>query len=52
MIEWYRAGEDFFALMNDVGSAFNFLIQRLSQNFQFSIFNFQSISNFQFKNFQ
>ncbi|MEK7065319.1 MAG: EF-P lysine aminoacylase EpmA [Patescibacteria group bacterium] len=51
MIEWYRAGEDFFALMNDVESAFNFLIQRLSQNFQFSIFNFQSISNFQFKKF-
>jgi len=51
MIEWYRAGEDFFALMKDVESMFGFILQKLSSNFQFSIFNFQSISNFQFKKF-
>jgi lysyl-tRNA synthetase class 2 len=51
MVEWYRANEGFEKLMSDVEDLLKFLVKKLSLNFQFSIFNFQSISNFKFQKF-
>ncbi len=49
MIEWYRCNKDFFALMDDMEGLLNFLNTKLADNFQFSIFNFQTILNFEFR---
>lgn len=41
MIEWYRAHENFYAIMDDVEQLFQFLIERLGEHFRVSLVRFQ-----------
>lgn len=47
MIEWYRAHEDFWKIMEDTEGLFKFIEVKLQQNFQFSSINVQNFNQWE-----
>ncbi len=45
MCEWYRTQVDYFKIMEDTESLINYILDKLKNNFQFPISNFQSNPN-------